>query len=281
MSDRFPVDRVIAALDAGCRDLELLPAAAEMAARLKAEVAGLFIEDENLLRLWALPAARHVRLGASGRELPTATQIEAELRALAAQAEAALRAAAARHGVPWSFRVVRGRPEQELHDATMSTDLVLVGRARDLPGGLPLQLSSPLQEAVRRLTRSTLHLRRPTSLTRPIVVAEAHSPLLDRALAAAVRLAGPAVREMEILLIGEPATTERARGEIARRLAQLGYGVRVLPTAAATVEQIGRALAGAEGDILVAAADVPVFRDRDEMSRLLERTGLPIMIVRA
>ncbi len=281
MSQSFDIGRVIAALDACCHEMDLLPAAVDMAARLEAEVAGLFIEDENLLRLWSLPAARHVTLGPPTREIPSAEQIEAELRALASQAEAVLRAAASRQGVPWSFRVVRGRPGQELHEGTMSKDLVVVGRARGLAGAPPLDLRSPLQEAVRGLARSTLHVPRQTALAQPIVIVQAGSRLLERTLAAAIRLAGARTREIEILVVVEPQEAERVQAEITRRVEALGYAARIVSIPPDGLDRVSRALAGMEGDVLVTPADLPLFREHDDLPKLLERIGLPVMIVRA
>lgn len=280
MSDEFAIGRVIAALDASCHDLDLLPAAVELAARLEAEVAGLFIEDQNLLRLWSLPAARHVTIGSPAREVPSTEQMQAELRALASQAAAALSVAATRQGVPWSFRVVRGRPEEELDEGTMAKDLVVVGPTRSLAGALPMRLTSPLDDAARQLGRSTVLVPGPTTLTHPMVVIRAGSPLMVRTLAAAIRLARPKRREMHIVLVGNPADTAQTETDIVKRLAPLGATARVVATAEPTVEQLARAVAGTDSDIFVAASDVPLFHDRDAVSKLLERTGLPVMIVR-
>jgi hypothetical protein len=275
--DAFAVARVIAALDASCHDISLLPAAVDLAARLGAEVTGLFIEDENLLRLSTLPAARHVALGSSRQSMPSLEQIEAELRALAAQAAAELGRAAARQGVPWSFRIVRGQPDEELHESTLVRDLIVVGRARSL-AGVPLQLASALQDAIGELPHSTLHLSRRTTLARPIAVLHAGSKLIDRTLTAALRLAGPKATEIDVLLTGPDAAPMKA--QIERRLAPLGIRALTRLVVGAGQDALARALAETDGDILVAAADVPVFGRPEDLPAFLDRTGLPVMIVR-
>lgn len=273
--DAFVITRVIAALDASGHDTSLLQAAVDLAARLGAEVAGLFVEDENLLRLADLPAARYITLGSQGSYAPSLAQTEAELRALAAQAAAELRRAAARQGVPWSFRIVRGRPEAELHGSTVVRDLIVVGYPGDL-AGVPWRLSSALQEAARGLSQSTLHLTRPTDLARPIVLLRAGSKLIDRTLAAALRLAGPNPPELDVLVM---APDTAAEGEVEDRLAALGVRARVRRIATEP-EALAGALAEADGDILVAAADVPRVGKPDDVSALLDCAGLPVMIVR-
>lgn len=276
-SDAFAIGRVIAALDASCHDIALLPAAVDIAARLGTEVTGLFIEDENLLRLLGLPAARHVALGSSRQSMPSLEQIEAELRALAAQAAAELSRAAVRQGVPWSFRVVRGQPEEELHESTLVRDLIVVGRMGSL-AGVPLQLASALQDAIRELPHSTLHLSRRTTLAQPIAVLQAGSKLIDRTLAATLRLAGPKATEIDVLLSGPDAAP--AKAEIERRLAPFKIRARVRLVGGTGPDALAHALAETSGDILVAAADVPLFGESDDLSAFLDRTGLPVLIVR-
>ena len=55
------IRRILVALDASRHSLAALEAAAELAARLKAELVGLFVEDIDLLRLAGLPFAREIR----------------------------------------------------------------------------------------------------------------------------------------------------------------------------------------------------------------------------
>lgn len=63
-------DRVLIALDANLRSLDALRLAAELAARLEAELLALFVEDVNLIRLAGLPFAREVdRSSAVERQL--------------------------------------------------------------------------------------------------------------------------------------------------------------------------------------------------------------------
>jgi hypothetical protein len=65
----FEIHRILVALDASVRSLAALEAAAELAAEWHAELLGLFVEDVELLRLAATPAAIHcVYPSASARE---------------------------------------------------------------------------------------------------------------------------------------------------------------------------------------------------------------------
>jgi hypothetical protein len=155
----------------------------------------------------------------------------------------------------------------------------VVGRPRSL-AGLALPVGSALEDAVCDLPRSTLHLLRQTALARPIALIRAGSELADRTLAAAVRLAGEQRPELDVVLIDDATVPARAQADVAGRLKQLGARARVRVISTPSVDDVSGALAAADGDILVASADIPLFRGREGVPRLMDRTGLPVMIVR-
>jgi hypothetical protein len=101
-----PVERVVVALDATSENRAAIGTAARLAARWKARLHGLFVEDEDLIRLAHLPFARQVTLGV-GVEPLTLQQARRETRVYAERTRQDLAASAARHGVEWSFEIVR------------------------------------------------------------------------------------------------------------------------------------------------------------------------------
>ena len=104
-----------------------LAAAAGLAARLSAELAGLFIEDVNLVRMAGLPFAQEFgRVSAMPRPI-RAQDIEREFRLQAERARRALEAAAARLQLHWSFEAVRGMGLRPVFDLARELDLVVVG----------------------------------------------------------------------------------------------------------------------------------------------------------
>jgi hypothetical protein len=271
--------RVIAALDASCHDAAALTTAVEVAARLDVEVTGLFIEDVNLIRLAALPMVRHIAIGSAAAAPFNVEQLEADLRTLAARAAAELESAAARQGVKWSFRVVRGLPAAELTTATMTYDLLVVGATRAL-AGVPSRLGSPLQAAVRRAGRSILHVPRRMTLTRPLIVLSTGSKLTLRTLAAATHLVGAATREFAVLLAGVPTGTARAADQIAAALAAQGYRSRIRQVGELTTAQLTRAVRESGSDVLIVAADLPGVEEDAALEDLMAGAPCPILIVR-
>jgi nucleotide-binding universal stress UspA family protein len=120
-----PIERVVVPLDAASEHRTAIETAARLAARAKAPLHGIFVEDEDLLRLASLPFARQFTLGA-GAEPLTTEQIELHLQVAAERARRELFDAAKRHGVTCSFEIVRGASESGLTSGS-EHDLVVAG----------------------------------------------------------------------------------------------------------------------------------------------------------
>jgi nucleotide-binding universal stress UspA family protein len=120
-----PIERVVVPLDAASENPAALDTAARLAARAKAPLHGIFVEDEDLLRLASLPFARQITLGA-GAESFTAERVELHLQAAAERARQDLVATAKRHAVDCTFEIVRGASEIVLSGVT-ERDLVVAG----------------------------------------------------------------------------------------------------------------------------------------------------------
>lgn len=128
--------RILVALDTSAGARAALRRAADMARRMEAELAGLFVEDEDLLRLAGLPFAREFS-GGGRRDLSLET-MERELAREAVQLERELEAAARSLEIPWSFRTARGRVFSELLAASSGHELMVLGMAGAWPGHVRL-----------------------------------------------------------------------------------------------------------------------------------------------
>lgn len=121
------VRKILVALDSSPGSMAALEAAARVAARLEAELIGIFVEDENLLKGAELSITKLV--GFSGGVRPVnRRELEHHLRVQAARARAALDAAATPQHVRWTFRVARGGVTRELLAAAAEADLISLGR---------------------------------------------------------------------------------------------------------------------------------------------------------
>lgn len=117
--------RIVVGLDTSFMAREALALAARVAASVDAGLRGVFVEDENLLALSALPFAREVSFSGEVRALDEG----AMLRAMQAQAETArriLERVAADAHVQWSFDIARGRPLASLAAAATADDTLII-----------------------------------------------------------------------------------------------------------------------------------------------------------
>jgi hypothetical protein len=126
------VRRIAVVLEPGASADTVLEAAAALAARMEAELEGLFVEDMDLLHLAALPFAREIGIASAMARALDAANIERWMRTVAEDVRRALAAAAGRSTLRWSFRVTRGSPLAELCAAAAAADLVLTAHGNAL-----------------------------------------------------------------------------------------------------------------------------------------------------
>lgn len=125
MTDSQPV-RVIVGLDLASTAASVVELAALLAASLRSELQGVFVEDEALAHAVALPFTSLVRK--SGTLSPIdPPRLERELRLAAAEAQRALALAAKRAQLSATFRTARGRLLAQLLAASAEHDIIVVG----------------------------------------------------------------------------------------------------------------------------------------------------------
>lgn len=186
MRDDVAIRRIVVALDASRHSADALRAAIALARQTGAEIVGLFIEDENLLRLAALPFAREVLSSAVQRPVD-APAIERSLRASAAHLARDLQQAAEPHHLRWRFVVARGNVEEQLLHAEKDADLLVIGQA----GRRSHHVIEPGDTAVRvaaRATKPVLVQHPVRGGGQPLLVVFDGSPCAWRALNTAAKL---------------------------------------------------------------------------------------------
>ena len=104
---RGAAERIVVALDAVSENRMAIRAAARLAARWGVHLHGVFVEDDDLIRLANLPFARQVTLGI-GVEALDRLRAQRQMRVFIERARHDLAAAAKQHGIEWSFEVVHG-----------------------------------------------------------------------------------------------------------------------------------------------------------------------------
>ncbi len=272
------IRRILVTLDTSEQGRFTVETAAALAARLEAEVVGLFIEDINLLRLAALPFAHEMGYGSTRRRALNTSHMERTLRAQAEALKKQLAACADRARIPWSFQVRRGELQEELLQTASQVDLVIIsGSGEAILSPAPLRLS---RRVLLQCSCAVLKQGRHRRLERPVVLFYDGTPECRRALALALQLAGEQEQLLHILLPpGDEATRQRLEKQ-ARELLQgsaLQPRFQHLPDLQAA--SLARAVENVQGDILITGAALPL-PNRQQLEELLDEMHCDLLLVR-
>lgn len=178
---RHGIRRILVAIDASEHSQAALRAAVELARQTHGEVQGIFVEDENLLRMADISFTREIRLFSTGVSACSTEDIRRQLRVQAQRAEELLSHVSERAGVPASFRVVRGQVTRELLAAAEEIDLISLGRAGHAKGDQPV-LGSTAEAVLQQAARPVMVLREGVRLHPPVLVLSDGSPATTDAL---------------------------------------------------------------------------------------------------
>jgi nucleotide-binding universal stress UspA family protein len=273
------IRRILVGLDVSGHSLAALEAAAEMAARLEAELVGLFVEDINLVRLASFPFAREVGFpSATRRELDTSA-MERMLHAAAAEARRTLAAVAERTQVPWSFRVARGAVVAELLAAAVEADLIalgLAGRQIHRRG----RLGSTALDVMVKAPGTVLLLQEGVCLRSPVMIVCEAAPISSQALTAAANLARACADEVIVLLLGETREATRELEEEARQLLPPeGRKLAYRTLTGAILPKLAQAARDEKAGALILLGDSPLL-GAEEFQELLADLNCPVLVVR-
>jgi len=272
------VRRIVVAADSSIDGRAALEAAVRLAARLEAEIEGLFVEDVNLKRLSELPVAREIRFGGTFQAHGTGGVL-ADMRAEAEQTRQALEALATRAQIKVTFRVAEGRVETEVVAAASGADLLILG----LTGRRVLQTGRPgttALAAVMRSTRSVLVLRPGVDITERALALYDGSPGADMALDLAARIAADDGGMLTVVLRAEnEAEAQKLRRRAGETLTEYGVNGRYRVAPAPTLNDLCRAVTMAGASVLVISAADPLLAGEGSR-RLLEDVACPVLLVR-
>jgi nucleotide-binding universal stress UspA family protein len=184
----FGIHRILAAFGSATMSAGVLEGAADLAARLGAELETLFVEDIALLQWTELPFIRQVSLHGLAAAPLSQRELELQFRALAAETQRRLAASAALQQLRWSFRVARGQLLREVIAAAGEADLLVLGSS-----SRPVARETLLEPSVRLLIGAVkapvLLLRSAQSPRGPMhIVLEPHGEV-EKLLEAAIAMA--------------------------------------------------------------------------------------------
>lgn len=280
MSESEPpraIQRILVALDASPHSMAALKAAVELAASLKAELLGLFVEDINLLRLAEFPFAQEIGRYSARRRKLDSDQMARRLRAQASWARQAFARMAEEAAIQWSFRVTRGAIDAELISATSETDLIILGKTGwsnlRRPGSTAIAVIS-------RGPQRILVLQEGAQLGLAVFVLFDQSPHAMEALTLAADFARDRQGHLTVMLIARAKELalelqEQAEAWLKARGQYAAYRwlSEVDPAIVCRLVQVE------DGGMLVVPAQSPQISD-DDLLQILSDITCPVLLVR-
>jgi len=263
MSDprnEFALRRILVAIESPTLTEQPVAAARELARSLRLELAGLFVENLDLLRLAALPITREVGAVSGAVRAIELTDVERSLRAQAEQVRSILASLAAELDLPWSFRVERGDLlERVLAELSQTAAAVFAPAPRKahmtvrLPGGAPPP--------------------------RQILVVVDPTPAGSRAVNAAQRLSLTSGAALSLAIVSKEETPLAALAAAAvKSLPGLRADAKCLRLADTSIEALAEAARATACDMLVLSTNV-FPSQRREFRALLQQVRCPVAVV--
>lgn len=270
------IRRILVATDASEDASAALEAAVELASALEAEIQGIFVEDERLLRAGRLPLCREVSLFSKEPRRLDNRDLERQLRAHARRVQGQLQQVAERSQVPWSFTTSRGEVASELRRAARDADLVALGATgrsfKEPPG-------STVDQLVEEAPTPVLVLRRSTRIGLGVHAMYDGTEAGRRAVALAAELSRREQPPLTVfLLAGDEDDAEHMAKRVGSWLGERGIRPRFRRLPPSGTGRLPEIL-GAERCGLFVAPRTSFRGDRDSARNLLRHADFPVLLV--
>lgn len=260
--------RVIVAIGSSATNPSALTAAAQLARVAHYELAALFVEDINLLRLAELPFAFEISADLARprpldtREVERGFKKEADaLRDVLAHAGAALK-------LECTFDVVRGHPARVLFEAASERDLIV------LPGAAA---KAPTHRPSAYIVRNALHSAAAgvaAQRKQPVVAMLKAGPSAERVLAIAHELAAGEHAELVLLIAMQNDTDCTLLTAAENWLAEHGAGARIYSLDDSGYANVIDAVEATDARVLFWPGDGEIA------APLIEQIHCPLVVVR-
>lgn len=268
--------RVILHLHHGATERVIIRAAAEFARMLGATLQGVFLEDEALPELAALPFIREFRLGTGAWHKLDRQQIAAEQHAAATEARRLLDEAAAALGVTRLFEIISGDPALFVAATSQAGDVIVVAQPR-LPAERLVHATARWLEAAHGCAASVL-LVPPVLAQRAGPVAAVVCAESDPVLGVAARIA-VAAGEALLLLIWGTAELARAAVEQARSAGLSQQRISTVSIHGVAPEHVLEGLGSVRERLVVLGRGACGTDDAAVSSHIAASRGVPVLVV--
>lgn len=279
-AEQTAIRRIMVALDASGSSMTALHNSVELAARLGAELVGLYVEDTNLLRLAQLPFAHEVSAFSETLHRLDALDLERHFRYEAARVRRIIFNLCEERNVPCRFEVFRGTVAAELLAAAADADLMVLGKIGRSYAGTK-RIGSITRVMVSRRPGMTLIVQSGALLTiYPVIVLYDGSEQSRKSLALAAHLARAPQGRLTVYIV-----TDRHQGgaqlesEVGAylRVYELGADFRVV--ARDNLSRIADRIRKEGAGPVVIPCDAQA-QDGEQLCALIGEIANPVLLVR-
>ena len=281
--------RLIVELGQGGADDALVRLAAEFARGMGLDLHGLFIEDEALLHVAAMPFSREIRLPSHQWQTMDTGRMEAELHLAAETAHRRLRHVVAELGIHAAFEVRRGVPHLCIAGVCTAADIVVIPAIEATDPGGPDLLRAAEESAASVLLVPRHPGRRPGVLAGALAgawagamagaVAVVVGPAGDPALPLAARIAVASHDRLFVVQIPEGGASAAEQQFQASELGIPPDRVTVRNAGGGDADDVLRALADARERLIVLTRAAMVHLGIDDASLIARARGVPVLVL--
>jgi nucleotide-binding universal stress UspA family protein len=277
-AEESPLQRILVALDGSPHSRAALDAAVRLAATFEAEVQGLFVEDERLLRASRLPFATEVRSYTAPPKRLSDDRMQRQLRRQAGYADRTLRRVAEQADVSCDFRTAEGDVTRELRRAAAEVDLLVLGKTSTASSRR--RLGSTSQALLADAPSPVLVLRKVVPPGQPLLLYYDGSAPAEAALRLAVQLVRRAeTPSLDVLLPDHDAAgTDRLRDQVRAQYDDPDLPLHLHFLSRAECRRLS-AFAREKGGLVVLPADAPPLGSTSAQQFLYE-IDRPLLVVR-
>ena len=271
--------RILVAFDNSPHSRAALQMAVRLAADLEADLEGLFIKDQKLLRAAQLPFAKEVRAHSVAPKRLSDRRVQRQLRHQAERAEAAVHELAERTEVPHTFRVVEGDVTRELLRAADDADLLALGKTSTQSSRRRLGTTS--RALLDKSSTSGLVLRQALRGRQPLLTYYDGSEAARSALEVAAGLATSGSGHPLTVFLPplDEATTQRLQAEVHDECGARVPSLDVRPLTRIERDRLAT-LARREGPSLVVMPESAAPLTHSPLQRFLYELDHPLLVVR-
>jgi hypothetical protein len=278
-TQRVAVSRIIVGWQSHAAIDPSVEAATLLAAATEAEVVGLFVEDNDLIKLAGQPFVRPLTLGDDSSKPVTRATIVAAYARGATVCRRVLSAQAGKADVKWTFSTERGELPAKIRDIAASNDFVVL--PGDAQGFGAKQLMDELRSSPTNVRGILLvGLRQPASQMGPVIAIDDGDDKGEHTIRLAVRIAMVRGRSLVLFVV---AATDTEADQIMRRAEKLAspnvtLSARRFPPGSAQL------IAAATGEFapvfIVGDRQGEPFGDDKSVLSLLRACNAPVLLLR-